>query len=565
MTRSGGGLLNLHSYGLSNILIYGNPQKSLFFKTYKSITNFGIQRFRLDSIKDNEIKVSDSVTIEYEIKRYAQMVGDCYLVVNLPDVYSPIYKYEHTVDGNIIKEYYAPEFRWVDELGVNMIREVEVQSGGQTISRYTGEYFSILAHRDNRHKYGIWKEMVGHVPELTNPLRRCPETGSMYYPNAIYDEDAELISGNIEPSIRGRKLYIPLDMWFCRDISDALPLVATQYAPISIRVQLRPLSELYVVRERLSRIDSDGKVLEHRKGPYIAPNLSIYEHHPHRFFNQPASGPLEPKSQTDAMHPKTKLDWKTDIHVMSTYYFLSDEELKVIAQRVYKRLILDVYNYTITNIYEPTIRRVYSSGLVASYTFRLRRSDVNKRNEWFNYTNRSQYNYTPKSYNLNTILSDTDKRSIHDNFYYYSGGIEHENQERILDKFNIIMDGIERENDMDMGVVQYIEPYARSRFYEKHGMYEYNFTTDTNTRKYQPCGGMNMDKFGEIMFKIETILPPRLEGGGAINICDDLENIIGSNKRNPDLYEYTYEMEVYEERYNTLTIRSGNIGLLFAR
>lgn len=557
MTRSGGGLLNLYSYGTSNILIYGNPQQSLFFKTYKSITNFGIQRFRLDSNKDNELKLNDSLTMEFELKNYGNMVGDCYLVMNLPDVYSPIYKYVE----NGITEYYAPEFKWVDEIGVNMIREVEVQSGGQTISRYTGEYFSILAHRDIRHKYGVWKEMVGNVPELTNPLRRCVDTGVMYYPNAIYDTESGLTT-NIEPSIRSRKLYVPLDMWFCRDISDALPLVATQYTTISIRIQLRPLSELYVVRERIKRVDADGNDLGQKKGPYIAPNLSIREHQPHRFFNQPASEPREPTAQTDPMHPNSKLNWKTDIHVMATYYMLSDEEMKVVAQRVYKRLIRDVYNHTITDITGPTQRRIYSNGLVSSYTFRLRRSDASKRNEWFNYTNRSRYNYVSKSINLKKLTSHAD---IGDHLYHYSGEIENENQERILNKFNITLDGMERENEMDMGVVQYIEPFARSQFYEKQGMYEYNFTSHTNTRKYQPGGGMNMDKFGEILFHIDTITPPIVGNSGESNICDEEGNIVGSNKKYPNVFEYSFEMEVFEERYNTLTIRSGNIGLLFAR
>ena len=36
----GGGLLNLVSYGNQNIIVNGNPQKSLFKATYKKYTNF---------------------------------------------------------------------------------------------------------------------------------------------------------------------------------------------------------------------------------------------------------------------------------------------------------------------------------------------------------------------------------------------------------------------------------------------------------------------------------------------------------------------------------------------
>mgnify|MGYP002628658725 CR=1 FL=1 len=556
MSNCGGGLLNLCSYGTSNILVYGNPEKSVFFKTYKSITNFGIQRFRLDAKTPSTPSITDSITMEYVLDRNAEMVGDCYLVVNLPDVYSPIYKYRTGGGSNV---YYAPEFRWIDELGVNIIREVEVQSGGQTISRYTGEYFSILAHRDNRHKLDLWKQMVGHVDELTNPKKECVEIyDNIYkYPNALYDTDLEQISGNIEPSIRGRKLYVPLDMWFTRKISDALPLVATQYAPITIRIQLRPLKEWYVVREKPDLLNE-----EYVKGVYMSPDSSTYEHQPHRFFNPPQSEPMAPKGQTDEMHRDIKLNWKSDIHVMATYYFLSEEERGIMANRVYKRLIRDVYNHTLTDIVGPTQRRVYSSGLVSSYTFRFRRNDSDKRNEWSNYTNQSRYNYVNKCF---SYLPEEEGLSAFESDLYHSGGLENENQKKILKTFNIVVDGIERENTMDAGIVEYVETYARSAFLTKQGVYEYNFTCDTNTRNYQPGGGMNMDKFGEVMFHIDTITPPLKDVPDDDNICNDLFEIVGSRKRNANLYQYTYEMEVFEERYNTLTIRSGNIGLLFAR
>jgi hypothetical protein len=40
----GGGLLNIVSYGNLNIIINGNPQRSLFLATYKKYTNFELQK-----------------------------------------------------------------------------------------------------------------------------------------------------------------------------------------------------------------------------------------------------------------------------------------------------------------------------------------------------------------------------------------------------------------------------------------------------------------------------------------------------------------------------------------
>ena len=52
-----GGLLNVVSYGTSSLIVFGNPKKSLFRNVYKSITNFGMQRFRLDTVNENTLSV----------------------------------------------------------------------------------------------------------------------------------------------------------------------------------------------------------------------------------------------------------------------------------------------------------------------------------------------------------------------------------------------------------------------------------------------------------------------------------------------------------------------------
>lgn len=526
--RMSGGLLNLYSYGTSNILIYGNPQKSVFFKTYKSITNFGMQRFRLDTtMNNNNIGITEESIFEFEIERYAEMVGDCYFVVTLPDVYSPLFKNE------II--FYAPEFRWIREIGVHMIKEVEILSGGQTLSKYTGEYFSILAHKDRKQQIDLWRRMIGDTPQLNNPA----QVNNNKYPNAIFNRGEA-----IEPSIRGRKLYVPLDVWFCRSPNDALPLVATQYAPITIRIRLRPLRELYIV----ANIDNNSNLTE--------PNYSIYEHQPHRFFQQPKAEPILPTSQTDDMHPSQILQWKPDIHIIANYYFLSDEERTIMANRVYKHLIKDVYTHTIKEITGPSIHRIYSSGLVASYLFRLRRSDAKERNDWNNYTNTITYKEYDNKHSLQKYNNTT---------HYKSGPLSIDKKQDILETFQIVLDGMERENELDSGIIQYIEPYARTHGNGKVGLYQYHFTCQSDSLDYQPYGGMNMDKFGEIMFHLKTMIPPPKDNIESFDICDDDGVIIGSRKRDVNLYKYSYDLEIFEERYNTIVIRSGNIGLLFAR
>ena len=75
---------------------------------------------------------------------------------------------------------------------------------------------------------------------------------------------------------------------------------------------------------------------------------------------------------------------------------------------------------------------------------------------------------------------------------------------------------------------------------------------------------MNLSKFKNIEFEIVTIEPPS-NPDFQFNInCEDGE-IISVSKTTKDMFLYTYELHVIEERFNMVTFMSGNCGLQFAR
>jgi hypothetical protein len=68
--------------------------------------------------------------------------------------------------------------------------------------------------------------------------------------------------------------------------------------------------------------------------------------------------------------------------------------------------------------------------------------------------------------------------------------------------------------------------------------------------------------------EITTYIPALKSNPGenSFNIlCDNSGNIIGVRKQNWQLYDYNYDMVLYEERYNVLTFIGGNCGMLYAR
>ena len=102
-----GGLMNIASYGAENIILTGNPTKTMFKAVYHKYTNFGMQRFRLDFQGLRNLSFTQESTRKFTVKRYGDLIGDTYLVVNLPDIWSPFFS-ENTSfagppnDGNSI-------------------------------------------------------------------------------------------------------------------------------------------------------------------------------------------------------------------------------------------------------------------------------------------------------------------------------------------------------------------------------------------------------------------------------------------------------------------------------
>ena len=106
---------------------------------------------------------------------------DTYIVVTIPDILSPIYSpTTKTIVG-------APyEFKWIDHLGINMIKEVTINCGGLMLQRYTGEYLMAMVERDFSEEKEKFYDMIIHNEELNNPGYAHDRTNT--YPNAIYSK-----------------------------------------------------------------------------------------------------------------------------------------------------------------------------------------------------------------------------------------------------------------------------------------------------------------------------------------------------------------------------------------
>ena len=323
-----GGLLNLVAYGNQNVIINGNPSKTFFKMKYAKHTNFGLQKFRIDYDGLRTLRLNEDSHFRFKIPRYADLLMDTYIVLNLPIIWSPIYK---TFDENGDEKMIPYEFEWIENLGTEMIREISITCGGQKIQTYSGNYMRNVVERDfEETKKNLFHRMSGNDIEMHRPSNAFNRNNN--YPSA----KATTNETGAHPSIHGRKLYIPLMAWFGNSSKMAFPLVALQYNELHINVTFRPISEIFTIRDVENRADNY---------PRVQPNFNNEYMQLYRFLQTP---PSEELNQDDYMERRN--NWNADIHLMSTYCFLSKEESRVFAANEQKYLIKSVYEYNFHNV-----------------------------------------------------------------------------------------------------------------------------------------------------------------------------------------------------------------------
>jgi hypothetical protein len=541
-----GGLLNIISVGNNNVFLTGNPSKTFFKVTYSKYTNFGLQKFRLDYDGLRDLRPTEPSTFTFKIKRYAELLMDTYVVVTLPDIWSPIYNPTPDTDNR-----WAPyEFRWIRNLGTHMISEITITCGSLLIQKYSGEYLAAMVERDfSAEKKELFNKMTGNVDELYDPNNVYSRENT--YPNAFYTSN----STGAEPSIRGRTLYIPINTWFTLNNGCAFPLVSLQYNELVINVTMRPIQELFQVRD-IFDIQYDH--------PYVQPDFNQSRFQMYRFLQTPPQDVTNP-----ANFASTLSTWNADIHLMATYCFLSADETKLFAAEDQIYLVKDVFEYKFQNVTGTQRLKLDSNGMIANWMWYLQRDDANQRNEWSNYTN-WPYRTIPADMiyadPLDSSGCGVDPKDLRNTGLTYTGDFQPANRKDILETMGILLNGDYRENTLTRGIYDYVEKYTRTSGCANEGLYCYNFCLHTSPFKYQPSGGLNLSKFKDVYIEITTYVPPIDTTNSSFDVIYNQDGApIGVRKGNWKLYDYNYNLTLFEERYNILSFIGGNCGMLYSR
>ena len=200
------GLLLLVSVGRENLYLSAQPEITYFKLVYKQYTNFSIetipQYFKTDPDFSRRITIN--------ISKNADLLNNMNLYIKLPSIPTNNHSY---LPSDVKK------FRWIEKVGLGIIKNIDLEIGGIFIDRINGEYLNMIS-------------------ELN-----MGEGQKRGYDNIIGNTDYIKSFTNGKESV---ELQVPLNFWFCSDSGLSLPLVALTHNDVKIHIEFNSFNKCYI-------------------------------------------------------------------------------------------------------------------------------------------------------------------------------------------------------------------------------------------------------------------------------------------------------------------------------
>ena len=230
----GGGLMQLVAYGAQDIYLTGNPQITFFKVVYRRHTNFSMESIKQTFNGNAGFGGSASATIS----RNGDLVHRMYL-----EHEATLQAASTTLDNIGIGSDY----------GSHLMKEVELEIGGQRIDRHYGHWHSVYSQLTEFNPSGstFGGDVDGTVTQGTLFQKMTGNGSSIESKNADDPAATDNMGGwlikstpNGNQAEASGKFWIPLYFWFCRNPGLALPLIALQYHEVKVKVEFETLENL---------------------------------------------------------------------------------------------------------------------------------------------------------------------------------------------------------------------------------------------------------------------------------------------------------------------------------
>jgi hypothetical protein len=435
--------MSLLAVGAQDQYIHMGPEMSYFKQLYRKHTNFSMESVRM-SFTTKPVLEQSRASYTCRIARVGDLLQQVYFSFELPNIYS---------DDEL-------RFRWVKNIANYMLYSYSVRIDTQLIDQRWGEWNDVWNELTlNQEKKYAYDRMCGNVEEFSNPKSLRPLVTVInnrmyysYYPAATREE----------PSIRKRRFYMPLDFWFTKNPSLALPLVALQYQNVEVILEIRSIEEMYQVYDKAS-------------GLYMSP--SEFRAQPH---NRGKDVSIQRFLSFDGDSGATSIDLNANLEC--NFYFLDETERRTIAASNADFLVERVYRTEKGGVYNQNTIDLVIANPVKEVVWLMRRSDAIKYNEWGNFT--AVYPENP-------------------NF-------------PIMASAKMLWNGMERMEEKPAAYFQLLQPFQHHTSSPREGIYAYSFAI--YPEKVQPSGSFNASMISKIQLFVTTEKYP--------NIPDEYEIVV---------------------------------------
>ena len=595
------GEMQLIAYGAQDIYLTGNPSITFFKFVYKKHTNFASEYIRQDFVTLPNFNTNSTSKLRCKIDRNGDLIHDIYLVYDLPNIYSgPETKIENDINSlkhglptkvkdNQVGEY----FKWINNLGENIINNVEILLDGQVLDRQYGLWLNIwnelTVPKSKRHGYDT---MIGNITSCNNP--------------SLYNGNYNPSNINIIPTIPARRLYIPLPFWFCRNPGLAIPLIALQYNELFVNIEFNQLNDLFTIGNppiSPDKIFNESYLMNFGNNSF-SDNFTTLSGIKDNNFNLRKQLISDGYNSFDLFWKfinssnENSATWPQQAYLDVNYIFLDEDERRKYAQINHEYLITQVQtsHFILNNLDESIKNSVNILNLLFQHPVKeliwvLRRNDAKDRNQWNNYTsslynydfNDSENNFTNKFDNPNVIskplgpvsLYHTNKNVIQSNYirgtlngfnlssntintcidgyldtnnYYNRNSDSFNNVNNIMYNAKLMFNGNDRFSSKDNIFFNYLQPYKYHTSTPSPGVNVFSFAL--NPEDNQPSGTCNMSRIDLIQLEL-AIRWLSKKTDASLN-CDSV-----------DMYE-GYELIIFATNYNVLRILGGMGGLVFS-
>jgi hypothetical protein len=292
----GGGNIQLIYTGIQDDYLTKTPEVTFFKYIYKKYANFAIEQMPI-TFREN---AGFSKTLTCDIPKKGDLLSNMYVRIKLPALSIPA---GSTYVG------------WTEGIGYALIKRVQIFMGD-----------NLIDEQDSRFMY-IWDEL-------------SKKTGTNDNRNAMVGkyESITLNQTNAQSPV---ELVVPLNFWFCKDLSLAIPLVALRYHKLKLVLDIASFDDL---------VTYDGPT------PPTQPSISLFE-----------------------------------LEILIDYIFLEDRERNMIKISDHEFLISQVQKLTqVTKANNLSEKVLFSfNHPVSEILFVFNDKESLNNNDWFNFSIRN--------------------------------------------------------------------------------------------------------------------------------------------------------------------------------